>query len=67
MEKSPSWEANSHSACQEIPCLLQNPKVHYHVHKTLPILRPGVMSCNKLFFYGEERDTTQEYQLSLTT
>jgi hypothetical protein len=28
MEQSPSWEANSHSASQEIPRLSWNPKVH---------------------------------------
>jgi hypothetical protein len=28
MKQSLSWEANSHSASQEIPSLLQNPKVH---------------------------------------
>jgi hypothetical protein len=28
MEKSPTWEANSHSAIQEILRPLQNPKVH---------------------------------------
>jgi hypothetical protein len=33
MERSPSWEAKCHSASQEISRLLQNPKVHYHVHK----------------------------------
>jgi hypothetical protein len=40
VEQSPSWEANSHSA-SKIPCLLQNPKVHYRVHKNrslLPVL-----------------------------
>jgi hypothetical protein len=31
-EQSPSWEANSHSATQEIPRPLRNPKVHYRVH-----------------------------------
>jgi len=30
MEQNPSWEANRPSATQEIPCVLYNPKVHYH-------------------------------------
>jgi len=33
-----SWEANSRSANQEIPHLLWNPKVHYHVHNNLPLV-----------------------------
>jgi len=36
MVQSPSWEANRFSASQEIPCILRNPKVHYHGHKCLP-------------------------------
>jgi hypothetical protein len=48
------WQANSHSSSQETSHLLWNPKVHYCVHKSLPILRPCVTFCNKLFFSGEE-------------
>jgi hypothetical protein len=34
MQESP-WEANGLSANQEIPCLLQNPRVHYLLHKSM--------------------------------
>ena len=36
MEQGPSWEANWFSACQEIPRILWNPKVHYHIYKCPP-------------------------------
>jgi hypothetical protein len=38
MEQSPSGEANSCSPSQEIPHLSWNPKVHSHVHKSLPLV-----------------------------
>jgi hypothetical protein len=38
MEQSPSWEANSHSACQEIPRLLWKPKIHHRVNDN-----PGIV------------------------
>jgi hypothetical protein len=37
MEEIPSWEANSHSASQEIAYLSRNMKVHYRVHKDPPL------------------------------
>jgi hypothetical protein len=33
---SPSSEANQFSASQEIPHILQNPEVHYRIHKSTP-------------------------------
>jgi len=37
MEQSLSLEANSSSASQEIPHILQNPQIHYYVHRYPPL------------------------------
>jgi len=38
MQQRPSWKIYIPSTSHEIPCIWRNPQVHYHVHKSPPMV-----------------------------
>jgi hypothetical protein len=60
MEQSPSWGANKFSASQEIPCILWNLEVCYHIHKCPPPL-PNMSQINPVGLPIQVLEDTLQY------
>ena len=60
MEQSTSWEANWFPARQEIPSILRNPKVLYHMH-TLTLGWEAFYQLQFLFKDLHYRYSTKQY------
>jgi hypothetical protein len=63
MEHSPAWYAESSLASQEIPCILWSLKVHYYIHKSLPlapVLSQHSISKYLKYWNATEMRTIQE-------
>ena len=73
---SPSWEAKSILDGQKISCILQNPKVHYHINNSLPLVCTRSQSnpvhpCPSCFFKANFniilRSTPKSSKVSLSS
>jgi len=54
-----SWETNQFSVSQEIPCILCNRSVHYHIYMCLPhVLIQS--SCRHIYIYISYRERVRE-------
>ena len=66
MEQSPSWEANRSSPNQEIPPILWNPSVHYHLHNSSDQSSPSPPShfLNIHFIFPSKPESSESSLLS---
>jgi hypothetical protein len=61
MEQSPSWEADSHSASQDISRLLWNPKAYYHVQRGGGGVIKGIKQKVKFTLYLNKNHDMKAY------